>query len=120
VISAALAAGGGSVLADAVGVFKELSDSQGGSGFSFPDLLADRAGVVMAETATGPGALSLQRAMAGSVDEALFMPPINDLPEGLQNLEFRSRYQDLDTQAYAQARRVLEERIAELALYRRG
>ena len=41
-LSAAIAAAGGGVLADTIGVFKELDDSRGGSGFSFIDLLADR------------------------------------------------------------------------------
>ena len=43
-ISAARAAEGGGPLSDAIGVYKEVSDSRGGSGFSFNDLAADRAG----------------------------------------------------------------------------
>jgi hypothetical protein len=118
VISAALAAGGGSRLADAMGVFKELSDSRGGSGFSFPDLLADRSGVVFAEQATGPAAPRIQRMLAQADDESLFMPPIDQLPEGLQDPEFRRRYEDLDTQAYNRVRGEVEQRIVGLALYR--
>jgi uncharacterized protein YfiM (DUF2279 family) len=52
-VSAAIAAAGGGVLADSIGVFKELDDSRGGSGFSFPDLLADRAGVELSTAALG-------------------------------------------------------------------
>ena len=99
-ISAALAVGGGSKLADVIGVFKELSDSRGGSGFSFADLLADRAGVVLAERATGTDARQIQQSLANRSDETLFIPSIDRLPEGLQDLEFRSRYEDLDTAAY--------------------
>jgi hypothetical protein len=44
IISAALAARAGGPLADAVGVYKEIEDSRGGSGFSFNDIAADRAG----------------------------------------------------------------------------
>lgn len=117
-ISAALAAGGGSRLADVIGVFKELSDSRGGSGFSFPDLLADRAGVVFAEQVTGPAASGIQRVLAVTEDESLFMPPIDQLPEGLQDPEFRRRYEDLDTQAYDRVRNEVERRIVTLALYR--
>ena len=117
-ISAALAAGGGGKLADAIGVFKELSDARGGSGFSFADLLADRAGVALAESATGTGARRLQSRLAGTVDETVFMPSIGQLPEGLQDLEFRSRYEDLDTDAYNRVRDEVEQRIHELALYR--
>jgi hypothetical protein len=117
-ISAALAAGGGSELADVIGVFKELSDSQGGSGFSFADLLADRAGVVLAEQALGSSAAQMQRALAGRYEESLIMPPIGQLPEGLQELEFRSRYEDLDSEAYERVSRELERRIAMLPIYR--
>ncbi|MEE4280011.1 MAG: hypothetical protein V2I82_16215 [Halieaceae bacterium] len=119
-VSAALAAGGGSAFADAVGVFKELSDSQGGSGFSFADLLADRAGVVLAEAATGGRAAYIQASLARQTDEAWFMPRIDRLPEGLQELEFRRRYDDLDTRAYGEASDELERRIAGLALYGRN
>jgi hypothetical protein len=117
-ISAALAAGAGEKIADLAGVFKELSDSQGGSGFSFPDLLADRSGVVFAEQATGPAAPRIQRMLAQADDESLFMPPIDQLPEGLQDPEFRRRYEDLDTQAYNRVRGEVEQRIVGLALYR--
>ena len=43
-ISAVIAAEAGSPLADAVGLHKEIGDSRGGSGFSFNDIGADRAG----------------------------------------------------------------------------
>lgn len=118
VISAAIAAGGGSRLADAVGVFKELSDSRGGSGFSFPDLLADRAGVVFAERATGARAGQIQGRLAGAAGETLFMPSIAELPEGLQDPEFRRRYEDVDTTAYNRVRDLVERRIRQLPLYR--
>jgi hypothetical protein len=117
-ISAALAVSGGSELADVIGVFKELSDSQGGSGFSFADLLADRAGVVFAERTTGPDAARLQRILAGQIEESQFMPHIDRLPEGLQELEFRSRYEDLDTETYAMVQQEIEQRLGSLALYR--
>lgn len=119
VISATLALSGGSRLADAIGVFKELSDSRGGSGFSFPDLLADRSGVVLAERSTGADARRIQQVLAEAASEDVFMPPIDALPEGLQDLEFRSRYEDLDTQAYGRVKDEVERRIRELPLYSR-
>ena len=51
-ISAALAAGAGGPFADAVGVYKEVDDSRRGSGFSFADIAADRAGARFGEAAT--------------------------------------------------------------------
>ncbi|MEO1081245.1 MAG: hypothetical protein AAFY29_16920 [Pseudomonadota bacterium] len=118
VVSAAIAAGGGVKLADVVGVFKELSDSQGGTGFSFPDLLADRAGVVFTETATGRSARQFQRRLAVATDESTFMPSIDRLPEGLREYEFRRRYRDIDTRIYARIKDEVERRIDNLALYR--
>ena len=57
-ISAVIAAEAGTPLADAVGLWKELADARrGGSGFSFNDLAADRAGTRFGELARArPGA----------------------------------------------------------------
>lgn len=119
-ISAAIAVAGGSVLADAIGAYKELDDSRGGSGFSFVDLLADRAGVELAEAATGSAAVDLQRAMASdALEESDFMPRLADLPEGLMELEFRQRYSDLDDARYGYVKREIDTRIAALPLHRR-
>jgi len=117
-VSAAIAAAGGGVLADTIGVFKELDDSRGGSGFSFADLLADRAGVELAKAAMGADAVRIQRAMASStLSEADFMPPIDDLPEGLMEMEFKQRYRDLDDARYARVKSEIDTRIARLPVY---
>lgn len=115
--SAAISAAGGGGLADAVGIFKELSDSRGGSGFSFVDLLADRAGVKFAEYAMGAQAHVLQQKMASSPREADYMPIIEQLPEGLLELEFKSRYQDLSSRDYALVDDEIERRINACNLY---
>jgi uncharacterized protein YfiM (DUF2279 family) len=118
-ISAAIATAGGGVLADAIGVFKELDDSRGGSGFSFPDLLADRAGVELAAAATDADARRIQRVMADdALRESDFMPPINHLPEGLMEMEFKQRYRDLDDARYADVKREIDTRIARLPIYK--
>ena len=119
-ISSAIALAGGSALADAIGAYKELDDSRGGSGFSFPDLLADRSGVELAEAATGSAAVSVQRLMAGDgLKESDFMPPLDDLPEGLMEMEFRQRYSDLDDARYGYVKREINTRLALLPLHRR-
>src|SRR5437763_9358129 len=51
-ISAAIAAEAGTPLADAIGVQKEIEDSRGGSGLSFNDIGADRAGTRFGELAS--------------------------------------------------------------------
>jgi hypothetical protein len=50
-VSATLAAYAGTPLADAIGLYKELEDSRGGSGFSFIDMTANRVGTLMGELA---------------------------------------------------------------------
>ena len=119
-ISSAIAVAGGSVLANAIGAYKELDDSRGGSGFSFADLLADRAGVELAEAATGSAAQSVQRLMANAgLQESDFMPSLDELPEGLLEMEFRQGYGDLDDARYGYVKREINTRIALLPLHRR-
>ena len=119
-VSAAITAAGGSALADTIGVFKEVDDSRGGSGFSFADLLADRAGVSLAEVALGAKAGELQQYMSKRAHEADYMADYKDLPEGLMELEFKSRYEDLDSAAYALVNREIESRLGGCAIYRPG
>lgn len=118
VVSAGIAARGGSALADAAGLFKELGDSRGGSGFSFPDLAADRAGVRFAEVATGSDAMRIQGMLADDPTESLFMPEVQDLPEFLPEEEFRRRFGGVGAPRYQQIEMDIERRIAALPIYR--
>jgi hypothetical protein len=117
-ISAAIATAGGGGLADTIGVFKELDDSRDGTGFSFADLLADRAGVELAMAAIGADGQRIQRVMAAdSLQESDFMPPIDRLPEGLMEMEFKQRYRDLDDARYANVKNEINTRIARLSIH---
>jgi hypothetical protein len=119
-VSAALAVSAGSGLAGAVGVFKELDDSRGGTGFSFVDLLADRAGIRLAEMATGTEqqARLLQQHMGSPLLlESDFMPNIEDLPEGIMELEFKHRYRDLDSKNYRIIEDEIEHRLSRCKVY---
>jgi len=118
-ISAGIAAGGGSRLADAVGLFKELDDSRKGSGFSFTDLTADRAGVRFAEVATGSAAERLQGLMAEQPTESLFMPEVRDLAEFMPEDEFLRRYGGVGAARYREVEAEIEERISALAIHQR-
>lgn len=121
IVSSVLAVSAGSQVADAVGFFKEVSDSQGGSGFSFADLAADRAGVVMAEmgTAQRAGANALQmRMMSGSVQVTDFMPRIDRLPEGMQESEMRRRYGGADGSQSRRVQQEIERRLKRCKVYR--
>ncbi|MCG6900824.1 MAG: hypothetical protein LJE75_12615 [Gammaproteobacteria bacterium] len=120
-VSAALTVSAGSGLAGAMGEFKELDDSRGGTGFSFADLLADRAGIRLAEMAMGTESQArlLQQRMGDSaLLETDFMPSIKDLPEGIMELEFKHRYQDLDSKNYRMIEDEIELRLSRCKVYR--
>ena len=110
-VSAVLAMESDSRTADVIGVFKEVLDSRGGSGFSFADLAADRAGVRLGEAAVADPLRWQARVAALSLESDL-MPAIDQLPEGLQAPEFQRRFRDRDNAAYAQVQAEIERRLA--------
>ncbi|MBD9355474.1 hypothetical protein [Methylomonas albis] len=118
-VSAMLAAYSGTPLADAVGLFKEIEDSRGGSGFSFNDLAADRTGTRMGEQAVASPALAQKiQALLASADENQMMPATADLPESLTEAEFIRRFGGTDGEAYKQLMQGIEQRIAALPINR--
>lgn len=118
-VSATIAVAAGTGLADLVGLFKEMEDSRGGSGFSFADLAADRAGVKLGEMAISSSQQAkLIRQMSEVTAENEYMPRINQLPEGILELEFKKKYKDLDSAAYRLVRNEVEHRIAACRFYR--
>ena len=118
-VSAAITVSAGGGMSDLLGLFKEMDDSRGGSGFSFADLTADRAGVKMAEVAMGPSfrANLLQQQMSEALKESDFMPRVDNLPEGIMELEFKTRYQDLDSESYRMIDDEIERRISACQIY---
>lgn len=107
-------------ISTAIGEFKELLDAhKGGSGFSFVDLAADRAGIRFVEVATDSsgGAQRLQELLAGHSDEALFFPIVADLPEDMPKAEFERRYQGLDSAAYQSLVDEIDRRIDQCPVY---
>lgn len=114
-VSAALAAEGGGPLADAIGLYKEVADSRGGSGFSFNDLAADRAGTRLGQLAARfPQAL--QARLAAGLTEADLLPAIADLPESLTERTFQRRYGGVGAPAYRQLMSDIEARLDRLPL----
>jgi hypothetical protein len=116
-VSAALAAWAGEPLADAVGLYKELADARGGSGFSFGDLTADRAGTRLGEmAAVDPERLA--SLLARNPADADLMPAAADLPENLSQREFRRRFGGMDAPPYREMVERIEARIEALPAYR--
>ena len=119
IISAALAANTGGPFADAVGLYKEVSDSKGGSGFSFVDLAADRAGTTLGARAEGRDtARALQARLGVPLVERDMMPETDGLPERMPEPEFKQRFGGIGAPAYGRMMRDIETRIASLPLYR--
>lgn len=119
--SAALTASADNQVAKVVGEAKELSDAQeGGSGFSFVDLAADKAGTRFGEIATASpeSARQLQRAMMQINDYTDFMPDPRDLPEKMNAEAFKTRYGAIDSAAYQALSQRIDARIAAIPLYK--
>ncbi|MEO5698510.1 MAG: hypothetical protein ABIQ60_15415, partial [Burkholderiaceae bacterium] len=118
-VSAALAATAGSPLADAIGIYKEIDDARGGSGFSFNDLAADRAGTRFGELASSEsGSARLYRQVDRSLREPDFFPDTRDLPEFMNEAEFQRRYGGVGKPPFLKMQADIERRIGVLALYR--
>lgn len=119
-ISAAIAAHAGAPLSDAIGLYKEVEDARSGSGFSFDDLAADRAGTRFGELATASrgSATALQDRIAPGLEDAALMPPIAGLPAFLGQAEFERRFGGVGSPAYRELTAEIERRIDALPVYR--
>ena len=117
--SAAIAATADSRVAETLGVFKELDDSQGGSGFSFADLAADRSGVQFAELVArnSQDARRAQQRLSQVRSEVAFMPRVDQLPEGIMSLELQQRYGNLESETYRMINTEIDRRLADCWLY---
>jgi hypothetical protein len=106
-------------VSDAGGLLKEEKDAAGGSGFSFGDLLADRAGTTFAQVATrdetSARALQARLAQGFKVDD--FFPKAEDLPEGIQDADFQARYGGTEGEGYRRLTAEIERRIARCPAY---
>lgn len=114
-ISAALAAEGGGPLADAIGLYKEVADARQGSGFSFRDIAADRAGTRLGLRARHDP-LAFQARVAQGLTEADLLPDVSDLPEYMPADEFQRRFGGVGAPAYQAMLREIEARLDRLPL----
>ncbi|MDP2031541.1 MAG: hypothetical protein Q8K12_18050 [Thiobacillus sp.] len=110
-ISAALSINGGSQFANAIGLFKEEEDAVKGSGFSFTDLAADRAGVRLGDRATDNAAMRVRQQLAAAHNDADLVPDFRDLPEFMPQAEFDRRFGPVGSARY---QRVIEHIDARL------
>lgn len=102
-LSAALAVLQHPWVSDAGGLTKEQIDALAqGSGFSFGDLAADRAGVRFAEAATSSeaSAKTMQLLLQGTFKLDEFFPEILDFPENLTVQDFRQKFGNVGSERY--------------------
>lgn len=117
--SAAITASVNGQISQVMGEEKELRDAESGSGFSFVDLAADKAGTYFGEMATSSPdtARHIQKAMSGIKDYSDFMPDPRDLPESMDHPEFIKRYQAVNSMAYQEILRQIDLRIMAAPIY---
>jgi hypothetical protein len=117
--SAAITASMNNQVAKAVGEEKELSDARNGSGFSFVDLAADKAGTRFGEMATSSpeSARKLQKKLSEIKDYTDFMPDPSDLPEHMDDTEFKQRFDNVDSVTYQALSKQIDERIVATPIY---
>ena len=101
---------------DAAGLLKEEMDADGGSGFSFGDLLADRSGTTFADRATRDeaSAAAMQARLAAGFRVDDFFPVADGLPEGIPDAELQSRYGGVGGALYRRHADEIERRVAAL------
>ncbi|QDP00911.1 hypothetical protein [Thalassotalea sp. PS06] len=104
----------------ALGEFKELLDSNpGGSGFSFVDLYADRAGTRLAQYATEneTSAKAIQQTFLQMQTEQQLIPFPKDLPEGIDANQFTADYTNTQSENYQQMLTLIDEQLSSLPFY---
>lgn len=115
IVSAALAVLVGEKEADLWGIGKELSDASGGSGFSFADLAANRAGVRFARgVMTGAPPVA---GLASHCEINAFVPSLGGLEEGIKLPDLIKRYGAQEDPRFKAQIAEIDARIARLPAY---
>lgn len=117
-VSAHLAAIGGTTIAAASGLAKEISDAGGGSGFSFADMAANRAGILFAG-----GVMNKRFSLRTVADEftvPAYMPTVDDLPEGLTAAQLLAQFGPQTDDRFRRQLQQIDQRLLQLPTYRNG
>ncbi len=113
-LSSAIAVATHPFVSNASGLLKEELDSlSGGSGFSFGDLLADRAGIRFANAATRSrdSAQAFAERVATEFQAAVLFPANADMPEKLGAEKFRQTIGLVGSPRYQELIREIEQRL---------
>jgi uncharacterized protein YfiM (DUF2279 family) len=114
-LSAALAVSLGDDVGRAMGEWKELSDSRpGGSGFSFVDLAADRSGLDAARRASNPASAEATTKWLRTVTQEGLLPiRALALSEGLSEVDFVTRFNNVDSKQFEAAKAKIDRVLAD-------
>ena len=113
-LSSAIAVATHPFVSSASGLLKEELDSlSGGSGFSFGDLLADRAGIRFANAATRSrdSAQAFAERVATEFQAAVLFPAQAEFPENLNAEKFRQTIGLVGSPRYQELIREMEQRL---------
>jgi hypothetical protein len=99
-------------MATAIGLIKEEEDATRGSGFSFTDLAANRAGVRMGERATSERAQRVQQHLAHARTDSDLLPDFRNLPEFMPQAEFERRFGPVGSPRYQRIIDRIDGRLA--------
>jgi hypothetical protein len=116
-VSAALALLAGESVSDRIGVMKEQIDSQeGGTGFSFVDMLANMSGTRLAVNATRdvPTARSAQLRFTKKFEVDKVFPSIDGLPEDIADTELQIRFGGVGGTGYQEQMDDIKRRLDSL------
>lgn len=116
-ISAALALEASDALSRAAGLHKEMRDARVGSGFSFSDMAANRAGTRFGMALMSDPQRLLTRLAQGLEDHDL-LPPLTDLPDFLPQATFERRYGGVGGEGYNALLSDIDRRLDALPLLR--
>ncbi|MHB9878944.1 hypothetical protein ACSMXM_04685 [Pacificimonas sp. ICDLI1SI03] len=117
-LSAALATSN-SGLGSALGEWKELDDSlPGGSGFSFVDLTADRAGLRLGQALADPARTARVQALLARAEPGDLLPPTAlRRVEGLTDSEFEEDMGTINSERFRAVREQIDKELDQLPLY---
>jgi hypothetical protein len=115
-VSAALVLVSNEATSDRIGLLKEQLDSQGGSGFSFGDMLANAAGnrFALAAVRDDSTARAVQARLTRGFEVDAIFPPAADLPEDLPADEFQARFGGIGGPGYRALMEEINRRLAAL------
>ena len=117
IISAGLQVLSDSGAAFAIGEIKELLDTSGGTGFSFDDLAADRAGIRFALAVIDSSAAELDALARILISDSAIFPTIAALPSGMTRQQFEATYKNVESSAYDAVISEIDQRLSALPFF---